>query len=57
MSSKCKLHVLNVGFNRDLKIAGQGRVPVRVFRTEHAHKVWRPTFFEVRVHRTENSYS
>ena len=44
-------------FNRDLKIGGRGRVPVRVFRTEHAHKVRRPTFFEVRVLRTENSYS
>ena len=29
---------------------------VRVFCTEHAHKVWRPTFFEERVLRTENSY-
>ena len=36
---------------------GRGRLRVRVFRTEHAHKVWRPTFFEVRVLRTENSYS
>ena len=42
---------------RDLQTGGRGRVPVRVYRTEHAHKVWRPTFFEVRVLRTENSYS
>ena len=27
------------------------------FRTEHAHKVWRPTYFEVHVLRTESSYS
>ena len=27
------------------------------FRTEHAHKVWKPTFFEVRVLRTEASHS
>ena len=42
---------------RNLQIGGRGRVPVRVFRTEHAHKVQRPTFFEVRMLRTENSYS
>ena len=42
---------------RDLQIGGRGRVPVRVFHTEHAHKVWRPTFYEVRMLRTENSYS
>ena len=30
-------------------IGGRERVPVRVFRPEHAHKVWRPTFFAVRV--------
>ena len=34
-----------------------GRLRIRVYRTEYAHKVWRPTFFEVRVLRTENSYS
>ena len=34
----------------------RGRIRVRVFRTELAHKVWRRTFFEVRVLRTENSY-
>ena len=28
-----------------------------VFRTEHAHKAWRPTFFEVRVLRTQDAYS
>ena len=41
---------------RDLKIGGRGRVPVRVVRSEHAHKVWR--FFEVRVlHPRSQCYS
>ena len=30
---------------------------IPVFRTEHAHKGWRPTFFEMRGLRTETSYS
>ena len=39
---------------RDLEIGRLGRLRVRVLRTEHAHNVWTPTFFEVRVLRTEN---
>ena len=38
---------------RDPEIGG--RLRVRVLSNEHAHKVWRPTFFEVRVLRTERS--
>ena len=40
---------------RDLQIKGQERV--RVFDAEHAHKVWRLTFFKVRAFKTENIYT
>ena len=36
----------------DLQIAVEGRLRVRVFRTEHVLLVWRPKIFEVRVLRT-----
>ena len=42
--------------NRELYIGGRGRLPVRVFRTEHAHKVWPPSL-EVRVRKRKTSYS
>ena len=38
---------------RKRSIGGRGGLRVRVFRTDHAHKVWRQTFFEVRALRTE----
>ena len=64
-ANACFLVMACVGYSRAqlktlssvLKIGGRGRLRVQVFHSEHVHKVWRPTFFEVRMLRTENSYS